>query len=51
MEIGIRLVVAVIGGGALGLVLDKVLGTLPWLMLLGLVLGFAAWMVSVARRK
>lgn len=50
-DIGLRLVVAVVGLGGVGLGLDKWLGTLPWLMLAGLVLGFGGWMVSVARRK
>ena len=50
-DVGLRLVVAVVGFGAVGLGLDKWLGTLPWLMLAGLVLGFCGWMVSVARRK
>ncbi len=49
-DIGLRLVVAVAGLGGLGLLADRLLGTLPWLMLLGMVLGFGGWMVSVARR-
>ena len=50
-DVGLRLLVSVLGLGALGLMLDKYLGSLPWLMLLGGVAGFAGWMVSVARRK
>lgn len=49
-DVGLRLVVAVLMFGGLGLALDKWLGTLPWLMLLGLMGGFAGWMVSMARR-
>ncbi|RYG58555.1 MAG: AtpZ/AtpI family protein [Alphaproteobacteria bacterium] len=49
-DIGLRLVVAVLMFGGLGLALDKWLGTLPWLMLLGLAGGFAGWMISMARR-
>jgi ATP synthase protein I len=50
-DVGLRLVVAVMLFGGVGLALDKWLGTLPWLMLLGLIAGFGGWMVSVARRK
>lgn len=50
LEVGLSLVVAVLGLGALGFALDKWLGTLPWLMLAGGVCGFAGWMVQIARR-
>lgn len=49
-EVGLRLVVAVMLMGGLGFALDRWLGSLPWLMLLGGVFGFASWIVSVARR-
>lgn len=50
VEVGLRLVVAVMLMGGLGFALDRYLGSLPWLMLLGGVLGFVSWIVSVARR-
>ena len=49
-DVGLRLVVAVLLFGGLGLALDKWLGTLPWLMLGGLFFGFGGWFVSMARR-
>jgi F0F1-type ATP synthase assembly protein I len=51
LDVGLRLVAGVIGLGAVGFGVDYVLGTLPWLMLLGGVVGFVSWLVSVARRK
>ncbi len=50
VEVGLRLVVAVMLMGGIGFALDRYLGSLPWLMLLGGVLGFVSWIVSVARR-
>lgn len=50
VEVGLRLVVAVMLMGGIGFVLDRYLGSLPGLMLLGGVLGFVSWIVSVARR-
>lgn len=50
VDVGLRLVVAVMLMGGLGFALDRYLGSLPWLMLLGGVLGFVSWIVSVARR-
>lgn len=49
-DVGLRLLVSVLGLGGLGLALDKYLGSLPWLMLLGGVLGFGGWMASMVRR-
>lgn len=38
-------VVACVGvGGLIGFGLDKLLGTLPWGLLIGLFLGFGAWL-------
>lgn len=51
MEVGLMLVVAVLGLGALGLVIDQMMGWGPWLMLLGGFAGFGGWLVQVARRK
>ena len=51
MEIGLMLVVAVMGLGALGLLIDQITGWGPWMMLLGGFAGFGGWLVSVARRK
>ncbi len=50
VEVGLRLVVAVMLMGGIGFALDRYLGSLPWLMMLGGVLGFVSWIVSVARR-
>jgi ATP synthase protein I len=44
-----HLVGAPAGGFIIGLVLDRWLGTEPWLMLMGLFLGFAAGFVDVIR--
>ncbi len=49
-DVGLRVVVSVLACGGLGLALDKWLGTLPWLMLLGLFLGFGGWFVGMARK-
>jgi hypothetical protein len=50
-DVGLRLLVSVLGLGALGFALDRYTGTLPLFMLLGGVAGFGGWMVSVIRRK
>lgn len=50
-DVGLRLLVSVLGLGALGFALDRYVGTLPLFMLLGGVAGFGEWMVSVVRRK
>ena len=44
-----ELVVGVVVGGGIGWVLDRQLGTAPWLLVLFLVLGFAAGMSNVIR--
>lgn len=49
-DVGIRLVVAVIGVGGVGLLADRLLGTTPWLMLGGIVAGFTGWLVMLAKR-
>lgn len=49
MRIGVELVAALIVGVAIGYFLDQWLGTKPWLMLLGFVLGSAAGILSVYR--
>lgn len=49
MRIVVELVAAIGIGGAIGYGLDRWLGTLPWLMLLFLVVGFAAGIANVYR--
>ena len=49
MRMAAELVAAVIVGGALGIGLDKWLGTRPWLFLLFFLLGFAAGVLNVVR--
>lgn len=44
-----ELVVGVIVGGGMGWALDRALGTAPWLMVLFLILGFAAGLSNVVR--
>ncbi len=44
-----ELVVGVVVGGGIGWALDKALGTRPWLLVLFLILGFAAGMSNVVR--
>lgn len=48
--VGFEFIVAILVFGALGWWLDRKLGTLPWLMLAGAVLGFAAglWLLLKA---
>ncbi len=48
-KILIELVVGVAVGAGLGWALDKQLGTQPWLMLVLLIVGFAAGMLNVVR--
>ena len=48
-SIGLVLVVATVIGLAGGYYLDRWLGTSPWLLLLGLVLGIAAGFVNLFR--
>ncbi len=49
MRIGMELVVATTVGGGVGLVGDRYLGTQPWLMLVGIVLGVAAGFRNIQR--
>ena len=44
-----ELVVAVLVGTGLGYGLDKLLGTRPWMLLLGIGFGFAAGIMNVLR--
>lgn len=49
MKIAVELMVGIVVGGFLGRVLDQQLGTAPWLMILLLLLGFAAGLLNVIR--
>jgi ATP synthase protein I len=44
-----ELIVGVVVGGALGWVLDRQFGTAPWLMIVLVILGFAAGLLNVVR--
>ncbi|ADJ24681.1 MAG: AtpZ/AtpI family protein [Hyphomicrobium denitrificans] len=44
-----ELVVGVVVGGALGWALDQHLGTAPWLMIVLVIMGFAAGLLNVVR--
>lgn len=44
VDLGINLLVSVLVAGGLGYALDRWLGSLPWGMLAGGVLGFGAWL-------
>jgi ATP synthase protein I len=44
-----ELIVGVVFGGALGWVLDRQFGTAPWLMILLVILGFAAGLLNLIR--
>lgn len=48
-KIAIELVVGVLFGGLVGWALDRYFGSRPWLLVLFLVLGFAAGMMNVVR--
>lgn len=48
-KIAIELVVGVAAGGFIGWVLDRQFGTAPWLLIVFLILGFAAGMLNVIR--
>ena len=48
-SIAAQLVAGVVVGGAFGYFLDRWLGTVPWLMVLFLALGFAAGLMNVIR--
>ncbi len=49
MKIAIELVVGLGVGGFIGKFLDEQLGTKPWLLILFIILGFAAGMLNVVR--
>jgi ATP synthase protein I len=49
MKIAIELVVGILVGGFIGRLLDGWLGTAPWLMIVFLMLGFAAGLMNVVR--
>jgi ATP synthase protein I len=49
MKIAAELVVGILVGGFLGRVLDEYFGTAPWLLVLFLLLGFAAGLLNVVR--
>jgi ATP synthase protein I len=49
MRIAVELVVGVAVGGFIGWFLDRHLGTRPWLLMVFLILGFAAGMLNVIR--
>lgn len=48
-RIAVELVVGVAVGGFIGWVLDRQLGTRPWLLIVFIVLGFAAGMLNIIR--
>ena len=48
-SIAAQLIAGVMVGGAIGYFLDRWLGTVPWLMVVFLALGFAAGMMNVIR--
>jgi len=49
MRIGTEFIAAILVGGGLGFVIDSVAGTTPWIMLVFLLLGFAAGILNVTR--
>lgn len=49
MRIAVEIVAALIVGGVLGFLLDRWLGSSPWLLLLGLLLGAGAAVLNVYR--
>ncbi len=49
MRIGVELVATLIVGGGIGLLLDRWLGTAPWLMLVFFILGAAAGFINIYR--
>ena len=48
-RIGSEMLAALLVAGAMGYGLDRLFGTLPWLMLAGIGLGFAAGLLNVQR--
>lgn len=51
LRISMEMVAALFVGGAIGWFLDRFLGTGPWLLLVFLVLGFAAGMLGAVRES
>ncbi len=49
MRVGSELLAALLVAGALGYGLDRLIGTLPWFMLFGIFIGFAAGILNVQR--
>jgi len=49
LRIGIELVAGVVAGAFLGLMADRLLGTKPWLLIVGFILGCAAAFLNVYR--
>lgn len=49
MKIAIELVVGIAVGGFIGKVLDDQFGSAPWLLILFLMLGFAAGLLNIVR--
>ena len=49
MRIAVELVAGVVVGTGLGLLLDRWLGTKPWLLIVGVILGSAAGILNVQR--
>lgn len=49
MKIAVELVVGIAVGGFIGKVLDDQFGTAPWLMIVFLMLGFAAGLLNIVR--
>ena len=49
MKIAIELVVGIAVGGFIGKVLDGQFGTAPWLLIVFLMLGFAAGLTNIVR--
>lgn len=46
---GIQLAVSVVAGLMLGNYLDKKLGTMPWITLVGIILGFAGGLLNLVK--
>jgi len=49
MKIAIELVVGIAVGGFIGKILDDQFGTAPWLLIVFLMLGFAAGLMNIVR--
>jgi ATP synthase protein I len=49
MRVALEMIAAFIGGGAIGWFLDRWLGTSPWMLIIWVILGFAAGIRSAYR--